>query len=268
MLLLIVKDVSSVNCIVLKNNLALFGTDINGAFAIDLKTDKYFQLPKTHIGRLYSIILESSGEYAISAGDDLNLCLWKLDADIKNIKCVYKIESGHDKPIRSLACLKKRRILLSAGNDNLIRYRTFNTKKSIINKNSFPLPKHHDDFVYSITVSADDRFVISGSTDKTIKIWDAESFEMISKGEEHSAFIWHVSSSPEVMNNQYFASSSSDGTIRIWNITEIPQNTDLESNIVFEVLPGIDIVGGDFSNAKIKNDKIKELIRMNGGIVS
>ena len=55
---------------------------------------------------------------------------------------------------------------------------------------------------------------MSGSDDRTIRIWDAESGQELLKLEGHSGFVFSVSFSPD---GRRIVSGSEDKTIRIWD---------------------------------------------------
>jgi len=75
--------------------------------------------------------------------------------------------------------------------------------------------KGHTSFVLSIAYSPNGRRIISGSSDKTIRIWDAENGAAIGnpvKG--HTGNVNCVAYSPD---GEYIVSGSDDRTIRIWD---------------------------------------------------
>ena len=76
--------------------------------------------------------------------------------------------------------------------------------------------KGHENWVYSVTFSHDDTRVASGSYDKTIRIWNAETSEMIGKPfTGHQAVVLSVAFSHD---SKLVASGSHDKTVRIWNV--------------------------------------------------
>ena len=71
--------------------------------------------------------------------------------------------------------------------------------------------------VSSVAVSADGRFIVSGSGDKTIKVWN------ILERREECTFTGHtdfVSSVAVSADGRFIVSGSEDKTIKVWNILE------------------------------------------------
>ena len=75
--------------------------------------------------------------------------------------------------------------------------------------------EEHSDYVTSVCWSPDGKYLASGSGDKTVKIWDANSGACLQTLEEHADRVNSVSWSPD---GKYLSSSSHDGTIIIWSL--------------------------------------------------
>jgi WD40 repeat protein len=74
----------------------------------------------------------------------------------------------------------------------------------------------HKGSVRSVAVSPDGNYIVSGSGDKTIRVWDAETGEMIGRPlEGHEGGVTCVAFFPD---GKRIASGSEDGTIRVWNV--------------------------------------------------
>ena len=72
--------------------------------------------------------------------------------------------------------------------------------------------KGHTDSVSSVAYS---QHIISGSQDRTIRIWDAKSGAAIGNPlEGHTDYVWSVAYSP---NGWHIISGSYDHTVRIWD---------------------------------------------------
>lgn len=63
------------------------------------------------------------------------------------------------------------------------------------------------------------------------------------------------------------ASSSSDGTLRLWDVTNVKANSDIHAFATLQAIPCIALTDCDFSGAKFATPKLRQIIKMNGGIV-
>ena len=65
----------------------------------------------------------------------------------------------------------------------------------------------HTGYVYGVSFSPNNQYVVSGSGDNTVRIWNVESGDCIKTLEGHTDKVWDVSFSP---NNQYVLSEGLD----------------------------------------------------------
>lgn len=73
--------------------------------------------------------------------------------------------------------------------------------------------KGHSLSVFGVSISADGKLIISGSVDKTIRIWETESGKCLKVLEGHSDAVLGVSISAD---SKLIISGSRENTIRIW----------------------------------------------------
>jgi WD40 repeat protein len=69
--------------------------------------------------------------------------------------------------------------------------------------------------VLSVVYSPDGTKIISGSVDKTIKIWDANTGICLQTLEGHSSNVYSVAYSPD---DKRIVSGSADKTVKIWGV--------------------------------------------------
>lgn len=71
----------------------------------------------------------------------------------------------------------------------------------------------HSDWVNTVAISSDSKYVVSGSSDKTIKIWELSTGDVIRTLYGHSNWVNAVAISSD---GKYLVSGSSDDIIKIW----------------------------------------------------
>ncbi|KAF7376779.1 WD40 repeat-like protein [Mycena sanguinolenta] len=74
----------------------------------------------------------------------------------------------------------------------------------------------HTDWVWSVAFSPDGAHIVSGSGDKTVRIWDVMTGAELGRMEGHTDLVFSVAFSPD---GTRIVSSSGDRTVRIWDAT-------------------------------------------------
>ncbi|MBE9071761.1 WD40 repeat domain-containing protein [Microcystis sp. LEGE 08355] len=77
----------------------------------------------------------------------------------------------------------------------------------------------HGSYVHSVNFSCDGKTLVSGSDDKTIKLWNVETGQEIRTLKGHNGPVYSVNFSPD---GKTLVSGSDDKTIKLWNV-EKPQ---------------------------------------------
>ncbi|NIM12342.1 MAG: DUF4365 domain-containing protein [Candidatus Aminicenantes bacterium] len=87
--------------------------------------------------------------------------------------------------------------------------------------------KGHKDWIKSVAVSPDGKWIVSGSADKTIKIWDMESGECRATLEGHKDEVRCVAITPD---GTRILSGSDDETIRVWDVQTTQKTATLKGH--------------------------------------
>jgi WD40 repeat protein len=74
----------------------------------------------------------------------------------------------------------------------------------------------HQNFVYSVPISPDGQTLVSGSIDKTIKVWRLSDGELLRTLSGHQDLVISVAISPD---GQTLASGGYDQTIKVWRVS-------------------------------------------------
>ena len=72
--------------------------------------------------------------------------------------------------------------------------------------------------MWSVAISPDSKTLFSGSSDKTIKIWNLENGKLVNTLRGHSDTVWCISISHD---GKILVSGSFDKTIKIWRLSEV-----------------------------------------------
>ena len=76
-------------------------------------------------------------------------------------------------------------------------------------------PVLHSDKVYCATFSPDGRYLVSGSVNRQVNVWEVGTTELSDYMKGHTKFVWSLAFSPD---SKTLASASGDGTVFLWDI--------------------------------------------------
>ncbi len=203
-----------------------------------------------HKNWIRSIAVSPNGTWLASGSDDKTIKIW----DMETGECRATLE-GHTEEVRALVITHDRGTLFSGSNDNTIRCWQVLTGQAtavIRGHNHFVLGlavfKHgtrlascsanegpptirlwntathrrlstfkdeENGFVNSIAVSQNGDSLVSGGSDKLVKVWDVASGALLMALSGHSDSVKSVQITPDC---QFAISGSKDKTIKIWNL--------------------------------------------------
>lgn len=165
------------------------------------------------------------------------------------------VKDAHKEPIRAVAWQDD--VILTSSNDKTLKLWRAGPDRVKQIRALVGLK----DFVYGASLSEDGKCAIGGCIDSTVGFWDVGNKNPLYISSDHRDFVWNVS-----VREQHAATSSSDGTVRIWDVPEGDANRNFKTSAILEVIPESDIVGCDFRGA-IVDGSLKNLLQANGGLV-
>jgi WD40 repeat protein len=75
----------------------------------------------------------------------------------------------------------------------------------------------HLDAVNAVAITPDSRFIVSGSSDKTVRVWRLPTGELLATLTQHGGAVNAIAVSP---NQRWFVSGGSDGQIYVWQLAQ------------------------------------------------
>ncbi|RDB30116.1 Vegetative incompatibility protein HET-E-1 [Hypsizygus marmoreus] len=177
----------------------------------DAATGKELLLPLDgHTDWVNSVAYSPNSKKLVSGSKDGTVRIWNAETG-REIS-----QFSLDSEVPTVAYSPDTNTVVS-GSGNIITIWNIETKTRVF------VLQEHSDLITSVTYSANGKLIASGSLDKTILIWNAQTGKRIFKPLiSHTAWISSVAFSP---NGNKIASGSGDGTVRVWNIGHAASGT-------------------------------------------
>jgi WD40 repeat protein len=165
-----------------------------------------------HNGCVRCVAFTPDGKMIATGGDDRKILFWNLrDRQVENTLCL------DDTAAHSMVLSQDGKILITGSYRKIkVWHLTSSLKKK---KQQEIQPIHtlmgHSHIVNSLTITANAKYLVSGSQDKTIKVWNLVNGELIHTLKGHRDIVNTVALSPD---EQIIASGSADKTIKLWHL--------------------------------------------------
>ncbi|XP_070570769.1 NACHT domain- and WD repeat-containing protein 1-like isoform X2 [Ptychodera flava] len=144
----------------------------------------------------------------ISGSEDSSVKIWKVDATDKNL--VASIQA-HSKQVSVVKLIRGGTLLLSGSKDQTLKLWDVQTQVCL------QVYRGHQDVIWCLAVTKDEKMMVSGSKDDLLKLWDIDTGECLITYEGHSSWISCVCVTSD---GQHVISGSNDKTVKIWKITK------------------------------------------------
>ncbi len=183
----------------------------------DITTGKSLKILQGSVDFIHSLIYSHDGSKII-VGSKNTIKFW----DVNTQKCISNFFEHQDWFSRLVVSPNEQLIgCANIGNhESIIRiWDIKNFQENHLKQNHKPdrTLQGHSDSIWAIAFSPDSTKLVSGSSDRTIKIWDTQTGQCLKTLYEHTRPILSVAFSP---NNEIIASCGGHSVIKIWDITE------------------------------------------------
>ncbi len=134
-----------------------------------------------------------------------------------------------DEIIEAATITKDLQKVVFAGNLKVINIHEVDNKKNI-------KIEAHDDEILALILSNDEKYIVTGSSDKTVKIWDFNNIKQIKSFKNAKSAIRSVAISND---NKYVAAGDTKGYIYIWDVNNnkliksFKAHNDIITSIIF-----------------------------------
>ncbi|PAV14885.1 nucleotide-binding-oligomerization-domain like receptor [Pyrrhoderma noxium] len=165
---------------------------------------------KGHSGEVLVLSFGDDGQHLASGSEDKSVIIWNVWKQKKK----YAALKGHSGPVTSIAFTSSSQKLVSGSLDGTICLWKVSTGEKLLVFSDNGMGGIHSIASFEF----EDRYILSGSEDGIIRLWDTEYREVpLKKFIGHTGKVICLSAAFEDRGRR-FASGSSDGTIRVWDV--------------------------------------------------
>jgi WD40 repeat protein/transcriptional regulator with XRE-family HTH domain len=151
-----------------------------------------------------SVACSPDGQYLAIGDNHAQVYIWQVT---ENRPILHHIITGDNDWVRAVAFSPDSQWLASGGDSNVVYLREVHTGKLITFEG-------HIDRIRSLSFSPDGKYLASSGDDWTIRVWDLESFQLLTVLTQHQSKVRTAIFSP----NGQLISASQDNYICIWQV--------------------------------------------------
>lgn len=177
--------------------------------------DRYIQSMEHHTDWVNDIVLCCGGKNLISASSDTTVKVWNAPKGF----CMSTLRT-HKDYVRTLAYAKDKEQVASAGLDRAIFLWDVNTLTALTASNNTVTTSSlvgNKESIYSLAMNPPGTILVSGSTEKVLRVWDPRNCSRLMKLKGHAD---NVKALVVSRDGTQCVSGSSDGTIKLWSLSQ------------------------------------------------
>ena len=171
-----------------------------------------------HTGTVLSIDTNTEHGLLVTSSKDSTVRIWKHEGEsyVHVFTC-----TGHTSAVSGVAWshLPENIFLVSVSSDLTLKlWQPAKANVAKVHKSKcIYTVKAHDKDINCVSVSPNDKYVVTGSLDKTAKVWSADKGELLGVLKGHKRGIWSARFSPV---DQCILTSSGDAVLKLWRLSD------------------------------------------------
>jgi WD40 repeat protein len=156
-----------------------------------------------HISNINAIMFDNSGKVVFSGDDNGKIIIWSLETQKK----LRELNNGSG--VNAMIMSNDPRTVFVAGREPIIKV------VNVANGQTMRSFIGHTDMINAIEISPNQQYLLSGSNDKSARIWDVKTGKELKK---LPVDCWKVTAVAFSFDSKYCATGCNDGSIKIWEV--------------------------------------------------
>ena len=208
---------------------SLLSDEIDGPLAVATNGSEVCIFPHTssmacrllpgHAEAILALSYCQSGDFLVSGSRDNNLRIWPTplsETPVPSIVCEGHTDAVSCAVVSKSVAGSSSFLIASASSDLTVKMWSYDSKDCSVR--SVWTIKAHEKEINAITFSSDYKFLITASQDKTIKIWDTITGQLLRTLTGHKRGVWSISCT--FSQEMLLVSGSADRTVKIWRLSD------------------------------------------------
>ncbi len=182
----------------------------------DMTAGTCWQTLQKHTNLVWAVAFHPQERMLASGGEDYTARLWELETGY----CTKTLQ-GYSNTIYAIALHSSQRLLASGHEDQTIKLFDFDgaaihaKEPATPQGEPFRVLRGHQGRVLSVDFSPTGHLLASAGTDRTIKLWDSDTGNLLQTLQGHQSWVWAIAFHPQ---GHLLASASYDQTVKLWDV--------------------------------------------------